>query len=151
MAGSALSDVVSAILSILQAEPVMSNCPVYDGAPVSESKVVNMVTIGDDADPESEAGNTFSQDWLDLAQTRRMETGEVVCAVVANSGSTDLSTQRETAFTLMGTVDARLRTDKTLGGVVMVSSVTTGSMRSFQNSAGSAVVIPFVVRYSVII
>jgi hypothetical protein len=151
MYGSTIGDFAEALVNRWKLLPDMEGVVISDGPPLTETKLGTLLLIGDDGDPESDATSSFSQEWLDMAQTRRQETGELIGAVIADDGGTDLSVSRERAFTLLSVCEQALRMDSTLGGIVQSAYLSSGSVRLFQNSAGSAVVVPFVIAYRAIV
>jgi hypothetical protein len=141
-----LDDVMAGLAVIWRALPALAGVPVYD-MPVTASADPQLVLIGDDGDPQSDAVATYEQQWTDIACTARMETGEIPCAVIAQSGDTDIEGRRAEASALMSAIGVSLVADQTLGGLVMGSQLIRGSAKGIQNSAGSAVVAPFTIRY----
>jgi hypothetical protein len=138
---------IDALVSIWSALPALSGALVTDGPPLSQQATQTIVRVGDDADPDANETSSFSRTWRDLACTRQEETGVIVCSVEAWSGSTELETQRDAAFTLLAALSTSLIADMTLGGAVDTAMLALGSQRPFQNSAGSAVIVPFSVSY----
>lgn len=146
---SKMDEVQAALVALWSALPALAGVPVYDGPPVSQAADLDQVLVGNDGDVDSDTMSDFSQEWVDLAQTRRVESGEIICAVVAQSGSTDLGVQRDRAFVLLAACEDSLRADQTLGGTVFSALLTSGSAHPLQNSAGSAMIAPFTVQYRV--
>lgn len=142
---SALDDVLTALVSTFTT--ALPGVSVFDGPPVTSPGDADLVIVGHDATPDSAADVTVSQEWVDLACTRRVETGEVTCCVVSQTGDTDLKARRDRAFVLLAACEAALLGDMTLGAVVTSAQFARATARQFQNSAGSAVVAPFVVTY----
>lgn len=141
-----LDDVMAGLKTIWTALPALAGVPVYD-LPVTAAADLRLVLIGDDGDPESTALATYEQDWVDLACTRREEIGEVPCSAIAQSGSTNVEDRRAEVSALVAAIAASLRSDMTLGGLVMSATLTRGLAKGLQNGAGSAVVAPFIIRY----
>jgi hypothetical protein len=144
---SKLDDVIQILFSRWSALPALTGVMVFNGPPVGDPASGDYLFIGDDSDPESESISTFEQTWVDLACTRRSETGEVVCAVVSDSGSTDMAARQTRAFTLLAACESDLLADRTLGGTVYTASMDIGQSKPIQNSSGAASVVPFSVRY----
>jgi hypothetical protein len=105
------------------------------------------VVIGHDGDPDSDAEPVFTQMWVDMAQTRRREDGDIPGASIATTGSTTTDTARARAFEVLAAVESYLLSDRTLGGLVASVEFLGGASRTIENDKGSAVVIPFSVRY----
>jgi hypothetical protein len=120
---------------------------VFDGPPVTPASTMDLVIIGDDGGQDSGDQSTFEQGWVDLACTRREETGEVLCAAISSYGATDIRTRRDRVDVLLTACENDLRSDQTLGGVVYSATFLRGNSTGMQNTAGAAVVTPFTVRY----
>jgi hypothetical protein len=122
---------------------------VFDGVPVGDEAEAlgEFVLVGHDGDPESTPEITVVQEWVDLACSRRAETGVVPCAVVVQSGDTDLSARRDRAQVLLSVCADSIVTDMTLGGVVDSALLLSGSASQLQTEQGAAVVVPFDITY----
>jgi hypothetical protein len=138
---------MAALISTLSAAPALGGVTVEGVAVISGREYTEAVVIGDDGDPESENEPTFVQEWANMAQTKRSETGDVPCAAIATTGSSSSDAVRERAFQILAAVEAALVADKTVGGVVFAAELTEGAARTVANSAGSAVVVPFSIHY----
>lgn len=145
---SRLDDVLTSLVATFTT--ALPTVAVFDGPPVTSPGDADLVIVGHDATPDSDADMTVEQEWADLACSRRHETGEVVCCVVSQTGDTDLKARRDRAFVLLAACEAAVLADLSLGGVVMSAQFARASARQFQNSAGSAVVAPFTVTYRAI-
>ncbi len=142
---SRLDDVLTALVSTFTA--ALPDVGVYDGPPVTSPGDTDWVIVGHDATPDSIADMTVDQSWVDLACTRRQETGEVVCCVLSQTGDTDLQVRRARAFVLLAACETAVAADMTLGGVVTSAQFARGTARQMQNKLGSAVVASFTVAY----
>jgi hypothetical protein len=143
---SKMDDVLSALNDRLTAVE-LTTVMIFDGPPVGDFAAGDYIFLGDDADPDTDAESVFEQYWVDLAQTRREEMGEIPCAVVSDTGSTDIRVARAQAFSVFAVCESMLVADQTLNGVVYTSELVSGSARPIQNERGSAVVVPFTIRY----
>lgn len=144
---AALPLVISALSTRWSALPALAGVTVFTGPPVGDPSSGDYLFVGDDSDPESDTISTFEQEWVDMAHTRRAETGEIICAMVSDSGDTDILTRMMRAFTLLSACEADLVADPTLGGVVAMAELVIGQHRPIQNASGAASVVPFTVRY----
>lgn len=145
---TALGAVTNAVLAALRASTSLTGVAVEDATAVSSRAWSTAIIVGDDGDSESDAESSFTQAPANLDGSRRIEVGEIVCAAIAQSGSTTVETQRTKALTLlMHACEAAINADRTLGGIVFNLEVVSGSARTIQNEKGSAVTAPFTVRY----
>ncbi len=142
-----LAAVGNSLIALFSGLPALAGVAVYNGSPVSSAADLDLVLVNDDGDPASDASSTFEQEWANLAATSRYERGTVVCAVISQSGDTDLQDRQDRAEALLDACEAALHADVTLGGLVMTAQISSGSARPIQNSAGSAVVAPFTISY----
>jgi hypothetical protein len=144
---SALDDVTNAVLTMLRAIPELSGVAIDDSGEPSSRTYAEAIIVGDDGDPDTDVESSFTQEWANLSHTKRSEFGDVQCAAAVQSGSTRIETRRTRASQILGYFETALRTDPTLGGVVFTSEIVSGASRPIQNSEGSAIIIPFTVRY----
>lgn len=144
---SRLDDVMSALVTTFTASSSLTGVDVRDGPPLDGVGDADFVLVGHDGTPDSNADMTVEQEWADLGCTSRYENGEVICAVVSQTGDTDLQVRRDRAFTLLAACESALVADRTLGGLVMSAQFVRGAARQFQNRNGSAVVAQFTVTY----
>jgi hypothetical protein len=87
----------------------------------------------------SEAGGGFFND----------EVGQVVCQLVVNTGSTDVSAARAQVFALYDALDASVKADRTLGGVLQggATSALSYEVQYVSNRQGVAVALIVTVSY----
>lgn len=147
MVASRMDDVTAALIALWTEQAGLTGVSVYDGPAVSASADRDLIMIGDDADPDSDVSSTFVQEWANFSHTRRSETGEIPCAVIAQSGSTALAARRTRAFELLAECELAVLADPTLGDVTLAVEMISGSARPVQNSRGAAIIVPFTVRY----
>jgi hypothetical protein len=145
---SALGNVIAAVVSTLRASGGLAGVVVDDEGEPSNRAWSDGILIGDDGDPETDIVSVFQQEWANLSHTKRYERGEIPCAAVSQSGSTAIADCRTRAFELIGLCETALLTNPTLGGLVFsIELFTTASSKPIQDTRGSAVVAPFVIRY----
>jgi hypothetical protein len=146
---TAFATVTDTLLAVWTTLPGLAGVRVFDGVPVGDEAEAlgEFVLVGHDGDPESTPEITVVQEWVDLACSRRAETGVVPCAVVVQSGDTDLSARRGRAQVLVSALADSIVTDMTLGGVVDSVLLLSGSARQLQTEQGTAVVLPFDITY----
>jgi hypothetical protein len=144
---SALALVASTLVTRWSALSALVGVVVFSGPPVGDPSAGDYLFIGDDSDPTTDVVSTFTQTWIDMAHTRRTEIGEIMCAMVSDSGDTDMTARQSRAFTLLAACEADLISDPTLGGVTYMAELVIGQSMPLQNASGSASVVPFTVRY----
>lgn len=149
MAGvSALDDVLAALVTVFQTA-VGASVPVYDALPVTAAADLQLVLVGDDGDANSdEPAATTTQ----TRETRNIvgaytEAGDVTCAVICQTGDDDVPALRVASRALMAAVEAAVRADPTLGGVVVRALIETVTLWQIRNANGSAVRRVFTVHY----
>jgi hypothetical protein len=146
---SVLDDVLTALVTIFQTA-VGSPVPVYDGLPATASADLAFVVVGDDGDPAgggTPAGTVTQARGVDRIDGRTTESGDVTCALICQTGDDDLPGLRVTSRTLMAALEAAVRADRTLAGVVIRSNVDTVDVWQTRNANGSAVRRVFTVHY----
>lgn len=140
MTTSRIPAVVSALVSTFTA--AMTGVKVIDG-PFDTVPDGDYLTVGWTPDGELTTG---SQAWASLGNRARDERIDIPCYVDSYSGSTDVATRRNAAFTLLAAAETAIRNDPTLGGVVPKpgwAQIGTYSERQEQTEAGLAVGIVF--------
>lgn len=118
-----------------------------DGPLLVAPTVPDLVLVGHNGDPDSDARPSYSQEDASLAGESRWERGEVPCAVISQTGATDPAVPRARAVAIVGALAAPLYADPTLGGVVLISQLTVGTAALIQNTAGAGVVLSFTISY----
>jgi hypothetical protein len=145
---SALSKVKARLRTDWAANSALATCNIIDdGIGITSSPSADLLLIGDDGDPNTEVSSSVESYYVDIAQTRRQENGEIPCAVIAQSGSTDQPYLEAHAFDLLTAALASVDSDRTLGGLVYTVEVSEGATHSLVNNSGTAVIVPFTVRY----
>lgn len=144
---SAMRNVTAALVAGIRALPNVSGVSVDKANTVTSQSYREAIVIGDDGDPDSDAMSVFQQVWVDLAHTRRDETGDIPCVALAQTGSTAAEAVEARAYELLGYVESMVIADPTLGGLVATLEILGGSSKLVENERGSAVIVPFSVRY----
>lgn len=121
---------------------------VHDGPVVATNAATDYVVIGGTEDPDDDPGS-FDQDWNGLGARGKLETGEIVCAVLVGSGDEAVKTARDRALAILGEFETALRADADLGGVLSGGWCQLSGGRHVQrlNSQGLYVRIVFTVAY----
>jgi hypothetical protein len=121
---------------------------VYDGPSVTSESVTDFVVIGGTEDPDDEPLSS-DQAWNGLGKLGKVETGEVVCAVLVGSGDEDVKVARDRALVILGEIETAVRLDPTLDGVLSGgwAQVSGGRLVQRLNTQGLYVRITFTVSY----
>jgi hypothetical protein len=147
VADVALPGVVSALVLAFQGLSGLAGVLVDDSSSPSGSSAKDIVTIGDDGDPESDTVATYEQEWANFSQTRAKETGSIPCAVIAQSGSTKIDSVRVRAGVLLNVCAAYVKANPTLDGQVSSMRLSAGDMMPVQTDLGAAIIAPFTITY----
>jgi len=123
--------------------------PVFDGPPDTEAVLGEAVIVGYDGISEEGRAGSFSQQYAHLGlQAQRDETGEIVCAVFAQSGDASYRTLRGRVLGILTDIQTLLRTDPTLG-LDWVQRVELAGGELFAGDAdGNAVRLTFRLTYT---
>lgn len=147
MADVALPGVISALVVGFRALPGLAQVLVDDSSSPSGASAKDIMTVGDDGDPDSEVVATYEQEWANFSQTRVKETGTIPCAVISQSGSVNIDSMRVRAGALLNVCAAYIKADPTLGGVVSTMRLTDGDVQPIQTDKGAAIIAPFTITY----
>ena len=154
MSASRLHAAITALHAAAAADSTLVSLGVLvaDGLPVTQDRVNDLLVIGATSDDE-ETGASLTQDWHDLgAAATRDEVVRIHCFVRSQVGDVDVAGTRARAFAVLAAVEALLRADIDLGlGQVLNASVVEANYIVAQNSNGTAVWVPFVVRIRALI
>lgn len=91
---------------------------VFDGMPLVKETPPTFAVVGDDGQGNS---GSFQQDY-DTIDGLVSEIGEVACLLIAQTGDTDFAPLRAQIKAWTDALNASLRADKTLGGLLMQGS-----------------------------
>jgi hypothetical protein len=145
MASMRVFDVITALLAMFD---TALTAPVRDGPYVVRGSDPLFVVVGHDGDPESTDAASGGQSWSALGAKAREEAGSVFCVIVGQSGGSDLAALRQTVEDTSTAIEAALRTDPTLGGVVQYAGFGTAfGLNQEANENGIAVLLTFNVDY----
>lgn len=101
------------------------------------------------AQPGDDTGATGDQSFSAAGNVARDETGAITCTAYAYSGDPDVKARRAEAFGLVAGLETALRTDPSLGGVVLqalVGSVSSVAVRQTRQGSDCQVVFAVVFR-----
>jgi hypothetical protein len=141
MAFTKLAAVGDALESLFVAALAAQSPPVsvYRGGGwlLTESADPDFVLVGHDGSTES-AGPAGSEQQEPAGQGGYWRTarGDLTCAVLSQSGDTDMAARRARAEALLALLDAPLRADPTLSGVTQFGWMSSATSYEVQNSVG---------------
>lgn len=134
----ALRDAIRAVLP--------DDVEVFDGPAESRPWAARAVTVAAAFEDDQNAINVGRE--FSGARPHLIETAEVACSVYAGSGDADLDAAAElraAAGEILAAIDSMLRHNRTLGGVVAQARLTRADWVQGRDSAGTGVVVGFVV------
>jgi hypothetical protein len=143
---SKVDAVCLALTALWQAN--VTTAQVVDGPQANSDAANDWLFVGANGDaPEDGAEIGLSQqDWMAFAKVQQ-ESLDITCAVVSRRGDTDIPSARASAYAILAAADTALRTDPTLGGVVMRSHISSHQYIPVITSGGCKVRIVFTVNY----
>ncbi|MEV1094773.1 hypothetical protein AB0I87_04705 [Streptomyces sp. NPDC049952] len=152
MATSAVHAAINAIVVRFETAPALDGVRVIDGPPPSATfSEPDRLYVG--WAPGAEQAAELSQEFASAGARRRDEDGLIFCYAEARSGDEDMALCRARVFELLAVVEAELRATSlapdapTLGGAVLWSEVTTGSLIQEQGPDGALAGLVFTVAY----
>lgn len=123
---SVVPDLIDALVAVMADR--LPDVTVSDGFAVQQNSGDQLMIGVDDPDsPNPALSATTEQEWAGATATGRNESGEITCAAWAWNGSADAKDARDRVFAVAASVQALLRTDKTLG---VPGLLTTGFVSS---------------------
>lgn len=138
-----------ALVALLPTLSGWGDVRIFDGRPVMTSPPPLRCTVGYVEDETGSAGD-FNQE-VGSIDGLYDEAGAVRCELVIQVGGSAVTGLRARAAALLDTLDAALRADPSLGGVLSTpgSTVTLGAdFVPAQNASGASVRVVFSVSYS---
>jgi hypothetical protein len=137
--------VTDALITLIGATDVSAT---FDGPFLTADIPIDYAIVGGTDDPEDDGGE-FTQDWNGLGARTKVETGEVVCAILVGTGDDVVKVARDRALDIVGQVETAIRADPTLGGAVVSGwcQVSRGVPRQRTNTAGLYVRIVLTIAY----
>lgn len=128
--------------------PTLSGWPadVFDGPPVTGNAPTRYATVGYVFGEDS--GGEFRTDTTNAYRIE--ETGSVRGEIVATTGTADIASVRAQAFALADALEAAIRADRTLGGVLSADGLATlrFDVVPAQTQQGATQRLPFSVDYT---
>lgn len=153
MAPSAIPGAITGLYNLCNAQTASGSLvgvKVTDGPPVEDPSEERYLYIGHNEDPNGQSvfSAQGSQDWQTMGGPRE-ERFDIVCCVISRSGTTDIKTERDRAYAVMGIVENLIRinvvgSDTTLGGAVLVSHIAgSENLLQLQTKNGAYVKVAF--------
>jgi hypothetical protein len=148
---SAIGDVQPALVALVTA--AVTPTKVYGGPKPINDTPTEYVTVGfDPANPDTD-GVTTDQDISTMGNDWVEETGDVTCAVTVWTGGTDTAPLIQRADDLLDLIDAALKADPHLGGVLVPASnkarvLGKGALRQASTANGAVAVQTFTIHYT---
>lgn len=131
--------------------PTLSGWPseVYDGPPVTGDNPARYATVGYVFGEDG--GGSFTTDTAGNG-FQIVESGSVRGEIVATTGAADLVTVRAQAFAMADALEASIRADRTLGGVLSAqgTAVLRVDVLPTQTTQGATQRLPFTVDYTTV-
>lgn len=140
--------VILALTAMWQAAPALEGVRVVDGPQANSEASPDWLFVGADGDAPDEGNEAavIEQSFMAFAKTKQ-EDGEVTCAVVSVRGDTDIPSARARAYAVVSAAEDALRTDLTLGALVMHAFVSAHQYMPAQTTDGARVRVVFTVTY----
>lgn len=130
--------------------PTLNGWPaeVYDGPPVTGDNPGRYATVGYVFGEDG--GGSFTTDTTNSYQI--VETGTVRGEIVTTTGAADLATVRSQAFAMVDALEASIRADRTLGGVLSPqgTAVLRVDVLPTQTTQGATQRLPFSLDYTTV-
>lgn len=144
---STKADAVCLALTALW-QGALTGVSVADGPQANSETVNEWLFVGADGDQPDEGTEAVSaeQDWMAFAKTKQ-ETADVTCAVVVRSGDANTVAVRARAYGILSDAEDALRTDPTLGALVMQSHISQHQYIPVQTTSGAKARVVFTVTY----
>ena len=145
MASPKFGAVIDALVTLARTTSAQA---VYDGPAVTSDVPSDFIVIGGTEDPDDEP-SSFDQSWNGLGARTKNESGEITCAVLVGSGDEGVKVSRDRALVLLAQIEAAVRADPSLGGVLVGGWAHVSGGRHVQrlNTQGLYVRVTFTVAY----
>lgn len=148
MAITAFPSVVANLITNLKAASALANVRIFDGIEIDSSYPGDFIVVGDDGTEDGDvSAGAGTQQYLELGNLRQFEDASVNCLLASWSGGTSISARRVRAFEILSAVDTVIRSDVSLGGACLYSTIESWQPAYRQTDAGAVVLISFTVSY----
>lgn len=151
---SAIGDVLPALVALVTT--AVAPTTVYGGPKPTSDTPAEYVTVGFDPNNPDTDGVVTDQDVSPMGNDWVDERGDVTCGITVWSGDSDATALVQRADDLLDLIDAALKANPRLGGVLVNGSsdgskarvLGRGSLRQVSLSNGAAAVQTFQIHYS---
>ncbi|MFD8797209.1 hypothetical protein [Streptomyces atroolivaceus] len=151
MATSAVPAAIDALLSLLGDAPGLSTVRVVDGPPGPNFTQKDLLYVG--YAPGSDMAAEMQQRFASAGARRRDEDASLSCYIESRRGDTNIRDRRRHVFEILAVVETALRatnedpTAPNLGGAVLWSDLTAGSLMQAQTESGALAGLAFTVHF----
>ena len=148
MATTALPQVINGILTAFNASADLSGVRIFDGPEIDSSYPGDFIAVGHDGSEDGEVSvSIVTQIFEQLGNLKQFEDGSVDCWLATWDGGSSLSDRRARVATLLSAVDSAIRSDVSLGGACIYSSLSNHQMTYIQANNGVAISVTFTIEY----
>ncbi|MGW0785754.1 hypothetical protein [Streptomyces sp. NPDC002913] len=151
MATSAVPAAIDALLAVLGAAEDLSTVRIFDGPPGQNFTQKDLLYIGHS--PAAEQAAEMTQTFASAGARTRDEDASIACYIESRRGDTSIRDRRTRVFEILAAVEQALRATNdnpaapNLGGVVLWSDVTAGSLAQVQTDSGALAGLVFTVHF----
>jgi hypothetical protein len=140
MPASRYADTITSLISVFQA--AATGVTVFDGATIGDDSLTEAVIVGGSSDFEQTNAGSFTQEYRTTggAYAAKDETVTIPCAVIVDSGSTDVAAARSRCCEILGLLEAGLRANYSLalGPNVLWADLQSCTFTSEQSPYGES-------------
>ena len=148
MATTALPQVINGILTAFNASAGLTDVRIFDGPEIDASYPGDFIAVGHDGSEDGEVNvSNVTQTFEQLGNLKQFEDGTVDCWLSTWDGGSSLSDRRTQVATLLSAVDSAIRSDVSLGGACIYSSLSNHQMTYIQANNGVAISVTFTIEY----
>jgi hypothetical protein len=148
MATTALPQVINGILTAFNASAGLTGVRIFDGPEIDASYPGDFIAVGHDGSEDGEVNvSNVTQTFEQLGNLKQFEDGTVDCWLSTWDGGSSLSNRRTRVATLLSAVDSAIRSDVSLGGACIYSSLSNHQMTYIQANNGVAISVTFTIEY----
>jgi len=149
MSASTMPTFTNAVITALRGASSLSGVRVFDGIEIDMSYPGDAIAIGHDGnlDGDEVRASSIRQEYRPLGAISKFEQGTLNCFLWSANGTSDITTRRAQAFSLLSSVEAVIRADVSFGGIVQFSGMESGEINYRQTTNGVGVGILFTITY----
>jgi len=148
MSTTAFPAIVAGLISQFGASTALTDVRIFDGPEIDESYPGDAIAIGHDGTDDGDiTAGSATQQFLELGNRKQFEDGSINCSLWSWNGGTTLTDRRVRAYELFSALDTALRTDVSVGGSCLYSTIDQHTVAYRQTNAGALVLINFSITY----